>query len=52
MAGAVADATGELVARYLQELAQIGAHGETGVWRTAYSPEWRTAQDLVARWYD
>ena len=45
------DATGELVARYLHELAQIGAHGETGVWRTAYSPEWRRAQDLVARWY-
>jgi allantoate deiminase len=50
-AGDVVDATGELVARYLHELAEIGAHGETGVWRTAYSPEWRRAQDLVAGWY-
>ncbi len=49
--GEVVDATGELVARYLHELAQIGAHGETGVWRTAYSPEWRAAQDLIAGWY-
>src|SRR5262249_15424776 len=42
MAGMVVDSTGELVARCLQELAQIGAHGETGVWRTA--------EDLVAGW--
>src|SRR5215813_501727 len=50
-AGEAVEATGELVGRYLDELAQIGAHGETGVWRTAYSPEWRRAQDLVAGWY-
>ena len=49
--GDITDITGELVARYVDELAEIGAHGETGVWRTAYSPEWREAQDLVARWY-
>ena len=51
MPAEVVDVTGDLVARYLQKLAQIGAHGETGVWRNAYSPEWRGAQDLVARWY-
>lgn len=40
----------ELVERYVLELAQHGAHGETGVWRTVYSPEWVAAQDLVASW--
>lgn len=39
-----------LVARYLDELAQFGAHGDGGVWRPAYSPEWVAAQDCVARW--
>ena len=51
MPAEVVDATGELVLRYLEELAEIGGHGDTGVWRTAYSPEWRRAQDLVAGWY-
>jgi allantoate deiminase len=40
----------ELVARYVDELAQFGAHGEGGVWRLAYSPEWVAAQDCVSRW--
>jgi allantoate deiminase len=40
----------ELVERYTLELARHGAHGETGVWRTVYSPEWVAAQDLVASW--
>lgn len=31
-------------------LGAIGAHSGTGVWRTAYSPEWVAAQDLVATW--
>jgi allantoate deiminase len=46
------DVTEDVVLRHLEELAAIGAHGETGVWRTAYSPEWRQAQDLMARWYE
>jgi allantoate deiminase len=39
-----------LVARYVDELAQFGAHGKTGVWRLVYSPEWVAAQDCVAGW--
>jgi allantoate deiminase len=39
-----------LVARYVNELAQFGAHGQTGVWRLVYSPEWVAAQDCVAEW--
>jgi allantoate deiminase len=31
-------------------LARHGAQGETGVWRTAYSPEWEAAQAQVAEW--
>jgi allantoate deiminase len=41
-----------LVERYLLELAQHGAYGETGVWRTAYSPEWVAAQDQVSAWLE
>jgi len=40
-----------LLERYVFELARHGAHGETGVWRTAYSPAWVAAQDAVAGWY-
>lgn len=39
-----------LVERLVLELARDGAYGETGVWRTAYSPEWAAAQDRVAGW--
>src|SRR2546429_668897 len=39
-----------VVERHVMELAQYGAHGETGVWRTVYSPEWVAAQDRVAAW--
>ena len=41
-----------LVDRYLFELARHGAHGETGVWRTAYSPEWVAAQAQVSGWLE
>jgi len=45
------DVDAALLERHLFELARHGAHGETGVWRTAYSPAWVAAQDAVARWY-
>jgi allantoate deiminase len=35
---------------HVMALASHGAFGETGVWRTVYSPEWSAAQDLVASW--
>ena len=38
----------DLLERDLLELARYGAYGETGVWRTVYSPEWVAAQDQVA----
>src|SRR5439155_26065581 len=40
-----------VVERHVMELARHGAHGETGVWRTVYSPEWVAAQDQVAGWF-
>ena len=36
----------------IQELSQYGAHGETGVARLVYSPEWVAAQDQVAAWME
>jgi allantoate deiminase len=45
------DVDAGLIEQYLRELARHGAHGETGVWRTAYSPEWLAAQEQVAAWY-
>ncbi|CAA9535101.1 MAG: Allantoate amidohydrolase [uncultured Thermomicrobiales bacterium] len=36
------------VAGPIAELARFGAHGETGVWRTVYSPEWVAAADWYA----
>ncbi len=47
----VIDVDADLVERYVLELARHGAHGETGVWRTVYSPEWVAAQDQVAAWF-
>ena len=38
------------VERYVMDLAAFGAHGETGVWRTVYSPEWVGATDKYATW--
>jgi allantoate deiminase len=40
------------VESYIQELAEYGAHGETGVARLVYSPEWVAAQDQVAAWME
>lgn len=40
----------ELVERCIMALARHGAHGETGVWRLVYSPEWVAAQEMVAGW--
>src|SRR3954465_2083236 len=36
--------------RYIMDLARPGAHGETGVWRTVYSPEWVAAQNEIEGW--
>jgi allantoate deiminase len=44
------DVDAGLVERLLLELARHGTYGETGVWRTVYSPEWVAAQDQVADW--
>lgn len=41
-----------LVEQYLAEFAKFGAHGETGVWRTLYSPAWVEAADQYAAWCD
>jgi allantoate deiminase len=42
---------GGVVERYLLDLSRHGAHGETGVWRVAYSPEWVAAQEQIASWF-
>jgi allantoate deiminase len=39
-----------LVEQRILALAQHGAYGETGVWRTVYSPEWVAATNLYAQW--
>jgi allantoate deiminase len=39
-----------LIERYLREMGEIGAHSETGVWRTLYSPEWAQANALFSKW--
>ena len=39
-----------LVERCILELGAFGAYGETGVWRTVYSPEWVAATDKYAEW--
>ena len=38
------------VESFIHALAQYGAHGETGVARLVYSPEWVAAQDQVVTW--
>ncbi|MCA9877913.1 MAG: M20/M25/M40 family metallo-hydrolase, partial [Thermomicrobiales bacterium] len=40
----------QLVERYIMGMAQYGAHGETGVWRTVYDPDWVAATDQYAAW--
>jgi allantoate deiminase len=47
----VIDVDSGLVERLLIELARHGGCGQTGVWRTVYSPEWVAAQDQVAAWF-
>lgn len=34
----------------IETLAQFGKHGETGVARPVYSPEWQAAQNEIASW--
>jgi allantoate deiminase len=46
----VIDVDPGLVERLVLELARHGAYGDTGVWRTVYTPEWVAAQDQVAAW--
>lgn len=50
MAELTIDIDRALVERYVMELAAFGAYGETGVWRTVYSPEWVAACDKYAEW--
>lgn len=40
----------EGIERMILSLGAIGAHSGTGVWRTAYSPEWDQANRLVETW--
>ena len=40
----------ERIESAIAALAEHGAHGETGVARLVYSPEWGAAQDQVATW--
>jgi allantoate deiminase len=47
----VIDVDANLVEHHLLELARHGAYGETGVWRTVYSPDWVAAQEQVAGWF-
>lgn len=39
-----------LVETMIMEMGAIGAHSDTGVWRTVYSPEWVAANALYGRW--
>jgi allantoate deiminase len=39
-----------LVERCIMSLAELGAHGETGVARATYTSEWVAAQELVSAW--
>jgi allantoate deiminase len=39
-----------LVERFIMGMAQYGAHGETGVWRTVYDPTWVAATNQYAAW--
>jgi hypothetical protein len=50
MVDLVIDVDGGFVERLLLGLARHGGYGQTGVWRTAYSPEWAAAQHQVAAW--
>ncbi len=38
------------VEEMIMTMAEIGAHGGTGVWRTTYSPEWVEANALFSHW--
>jgi allantoate deiminase len=42
----------ERIESAIAALAEHGAHGETGVARLVYSPEWVAAQDQVAAWME
>jgi len=39
-----------IVEQYLMTMAQFGAHGETGVWRTVYDPQWVAAANQYVAW--
>jgi allantoate deiminase len=40
----------DVAERYVLDFARFGAFGDTGVWRTVYSPEWVAAADQYAAW--
>lgn len=39
------------VERMVLQLGMVGRNGDTGVWRTAYSPEWVEANALLRSWF-
>lgn len=45
------DIDASAVERMLLDLGMIGRTADTGVWRTAYSPEWRDANALLGQWF-
>lgn len=40
------------IERMILELAKIGEHSGTGVWRVVFSPEWVAANALLRQWFD
>ncbi|HWK27161.1 MAG TPA: M20 family metallo-hydrolase [Solirubrobacter sp.] len=44
------EVSAQAVDECINALARFGAYGDTGVWRTVYSPEWQAAQHELARW--
>lgn len=45
------DIDAAMVEQMVLELGMIGSSGDTGVWRTAYSPEWVQANALLRKWF-
>lgn len=49
--GGSLDIDPSVVERMVLDLGMVGRSADTGVWRTAYSPEWVRASGLLAEWF-